>query len=121
VGPDHRLCLFIFICLSHKIWSDSISCLVFSIRVTISVAVMSQFGFETDIHNVLRLDMPITNAPMARWQRKASTSSSTNTKSLSPNKSVNRSVSLSKTPCKTPGKSHMCPAPDHLSVVAGGF
>lgn len=65
---------------------------------------MSQFGFETDIHNVLRLDMPITNAPMARWQRKASTSSSTNTKSLSPNKNVNRSVSLSKTPSKTPGK-----------------
>ncbi|XP_051984392.1 cell division cycle protein 20 homolog isoform X2 [Xyrauchen texanus] len=68
---------------------------------------MSQFGFENDIHNVLRLDMPITNAPMARWQRKASTSNSTNSNplSLSPSKSANRSVSLSKTPSKTPGKS----------------
>uniref|UniRef100_A0A8C2F236 Cell division cycle 20 homolog n=1 Tax=Cyprinus carpio TaxID=7962 RepID=A0A8C2F236_CYPCA len=65
---------------------------------------MSHFGFENDIHNVLRLDMPITNAPIARWQRKASTSNSTNTNSLSPNKSVNSSVSLSKTPSKTPGK-----------------
>ncbi|XP_052405526.1 cell division cycle protein 20 homolog isoform X2 [Carassius gibelio] len=65
---------------------------------------MSHFEFENDIHSVLRLDMPITNAPIARWQRKASTSSSTNTNSLSPNKSVNRSVSLSKTPSKTPGK-----------------
>ncbi|KAL0200352.1 hypothetical protein M9458_003539, partial [Cirrhinus mrigala] len=63
---------------------------------------MSHFGFENDIHNVLRLDMPITNAPMARWQRKASTSSSSNTSSLTPNKSVNRSASLSKTPSKTP-------------------
>uniref|UniRef100_A0A8C2DZ08 Cell division cycle protein 20 homolog n=1 Tax=Cyprinus carpio TaxID=7962 RepID=A0A8C2DZ08_CYPCA len=68
---------------------------------------MSHFGFENDIHNVLRLDMPITNAPMARWQRKASTSSSTNASSLSPNKSMNRSASLSKTPSKTPGKCHM--------------
>ncbi|XP_051554744.1 cell division cycle protein 20 homolog [Myxocyprinus asiaticus] len=68
---------------------------------------MSQFGFENDIHNVLRLDMPITNAPIARWQRKASTSNSTNSNSLSlsPSKSANRSVSLSKTPSKTPGKS----------------
>ncbi|RXN25856.1 cell division cycle 20-like protein [Labeo rohita] len=64
---------------------------------------MSHFGFENDIHNVLRLDMPITNAPMARWERKASTSSSSNISSLTPNKSVNRSVSLSKTPSKTPG------------------
>lgn len=69
-----------------------------------TAVVMSHFGFENDIHNVLRLDMPITNAPMARWQRKASTSSSTNASSLSPNKSMNRSASLSKTPSKTPGK-----------------
>ncbi|TRZ00791.1 hypothetical protein DNTS_017262 [Danionella cerebrum] len=65
---------------------------------------MAHFGFENDIHNVLRLDMPITNAPMARWQRKASSSNSCSSNSLSPNKSVNRSVSLSKTPSKTPGK-----------------
>ncbi|XP_066508568.1 cell division cycle protein 20 homolog [Hoplias malabaricus] len=65
---------------------------------------MSHFGFESDIHSVLKLDMPITNAPMARWQRKASISTSTSSGSLSPNKSNNRSLSISKTPSKTPGK-----------------
>ncbi|XP_055049756.2 cell division cycle protein 20 homolog [Misgurnus anguillicaudatus] len=65
---------------------------------------MAHFCLENDIHNILRLDMPITTPPMARWQWKASTSNSTNPNSLSPNKSVNRSVSLSKTPSKTPGK-----------------
>ncbi|KAL7841984.1 hypothetical protein SRHO_G00236730 [Serrasalmus rhombeus] len=65
---------------------------------------MSHFGFENDIHSVLKLDMPITNAPMARWQRKASTSASAHAGALSPNKSTNRSLSLSKTPSKTPGK-----------------
>uniref|UniRef100_A0AAR2KUR7 CDC20/Fizzy WD40 domain-containing protein n=1 Tax=Pygocentrus nattereri TaxID=42514 RepID=A0AAR2KUR7_PYGNA len=64
---------------------------------------MSHFGFENDIHSVLKLDMPITNAPMARWQRKASTSTSAHAGALSPNKSTNRSLSLSKTPSKTPG------------------
>lgn len=62
---------------------------------------MAQFGFENDIHNVLKLDMPITNAPMARWQRKASTSTAKASGPLSPG---NRSVSTSKTPSKTPGK-----------------
>ncbi|KAG5280193.1 hypothetical protein AALO_G00086060 [Alosa alosa] len=62
---------------------------------------MAQFGFENDIHNVLKLDMPIANAPMARWQRKASTSTSKPPGALSPG---NRSVSTSKTPSKTPGK-----------------
>ncbi|XP_059201427.1 cell division cycle protein 20 homolog [Centropristis striata] len=62
---------------------------------------MAQFGFENDIHSILKLDMPITNAPMARWQRKASSS---NTSGLSPGKSGNVSQSLSKTPSKTPGK-----------------
>uniref|UniRef100_A0A4W5Q2F1 Cell division cycle 20 homolog n=1 Tax=Hucho hucho TaxID=62062 RepID=A0A4W5Q2F1_9TELE len=68
---------------------------------------MAQFGFDNDIHSILKLDMPITNAPMARWQRKASSSMSTscaNTSALSPGKSGNRSLSLSKTPSKTPGK-----------------
>ncbi|XP_030631659.1 cell division cycle protein 20 homolog [Chanos chanos] len=67
---------------------------------------MAQFGFESDIHNILKLDMPITNAPMARWQRKASASTcnSANTSVLSPSKSANRSVSMSRTPGKTPGK-----------------
>ncbi|XP_061098980.1 cell division cycle protein 20 homolog [Conger conger] len=68
---------------------------------------MAQFMFENDVHSLLKLDMPITNAPMARWQRKASASgsASANTSALSPGKSGNRSLSISKTPSKTPGKS----------------
>ncbi|KAJ8357368.1 hypothetical protein SKAU_G00201620 [Synaphobranchus kaupii] len=68
---------------------------------------MAQFMFENDVHSILKLDMPITNAPMARWQRKASSSgsASANTSTLSPGKSGNRSLSISKTPSKTPGKS----------------
>ncbi|XP_034039609.1 cell division cycle protein 20 homolog [Thalassophryne amazonica] len=62
---------------------------------------MAQFGFENDIHSILKLDMPITNAPMARWQRKASSS---NVSALSPGKSTNVSVNSSKTPSRTPGK-----------------
>ncbi|CAL9688690.1 unnamed protein product [Knipowitschia caucasica] len=65
---------------------------------------MAQFGFENDIHSILKLDMPITNAPMARWQRKASSSSSSAASGLSPGKSVNLSLSTSKTPSKTPVK-----------------
>uniref|UniRef100_A0A8C5EKH3 CDC20/Fizzy WD40 domain-containing protein n=1 Tax=Gouania willdenowi TaxID=441366 RepID=A0A8C5EKH3_GOUWI len=62
---------------------------------------MAQFGFENDIHSILKLDMPITNAPMARWQRKASSSAMS---SLSPMKASNASQNSSKTPSKTPGK-----------------
>ena len=77
-------------------------------RITISPDVtgcehldkMAQFGFENDIHSILKLDMPITNAPMARWQRKASSS---NASALSPGKSANVSLSTTKTPSKTPG------------------
>ncbi|XP_041662373.1 cell division cycle protein 20 homolog [Cheilinus undulatus] len=65
---------------------------------------MAQFGFENDIHSILKLDMPITNAPMARWQRKASSSNSSALGGLSPGKSSNTSLSSSKTPSKTPGK-----------------
>ncbi|KAL7387210.1 hypothetical protein ABVT39_019971 [Epinephelus coioides] len=63
---------------------------------------MAQFGFENDIHSILKLDMPITNAPMARWQRKAS--SSNTSAGLSPGKPANVSLSSSRTPSKTPGK-----------------
>lgn len=67
---------------------------------------MAHFGFENDINSVLKLDMPITNAPMmARWQRKGSSSNAAaNMSSLSPGKSVNVSQSSSKTPSKTPGR-----------------
>ncbi|XP_029381153.1 cell division cycle protein 20 homolog [Echeneis naucrates] len=65
---------------------------------------MAQFGFENDIHSILKLDMPITNAPMARWQRKASSSNLSTLNGLSPGKSANVSQSSSKTPSKTPGK-----------------
>lgn len=63
---------------------------------------MAQFGFENDIHSILKLDMPITNAPMARWQRKASSLNASGMSGLSPGKS-NMSLSSSKTPNKTPG------------------
>ncbi|KAM4605617.1 cell division cycle protein 20 homolog [Polymixia lowei] len=69
---------------------------------------MAQFGFENDIHSILKLDMPITNAPMARWQRKASSSTTATTNTLSPGKSANVSLSSSKTPSKTPGKNKKC-------------
>uniref|UniRef100_A0AAQ5Y8L9 CDC20/Fizzy WD40 domain-containing protein n=1 Tax=Amphiprion ocellaris TaxID=80972 RepID=A0AAQ5Y8L9_AMPOC len=65
---------------------------------------MAQFGFENDIHSILKLDMPITNAPMARWQRKASSSNTSALNGLSPGKAANVSLSSSKTPSKTPGK-----------------
>ena len=65
---------------------------------------MAQFGFENDIHSILKLDMPITNAPIARWQRKVSSSSTLAPNGLSPGKSANVSQSSSKTPSKTPGK-----------------
>ena len=65
---------------------------------------MSHFGFENDIDSILKLDMPITNAPMARWQRKASSSSTSSAlNGLSPGRSANVSLSSSKTPSKTPG------------------
>ncbi|TWW73293.1 Cell division cycle protein 20 -like protein p55CDC [Takifugu flavidus] len=70
-----------------------------------ALAIMAQFGFENDIHSILKLDMPITNGPMARWQRKASSSSSSALSGLSPSKSANVSLGSSKTPSKTPGKS----------------
>ncbi|XP_028988145.1 cell division cycle protein 20 homolog [Betta splendens] len=65
---------------------------------------MAQFGFDNDIHSILKLDMPITNGPMARWQRKASSSNAPAPNGLSPGKSANVSLSSSKTPGKTPGK-----------------
>ncbi|XP_051867068.1 cell division cycle protein 20 homolog [Pristis pectinata] len=75
---------------------------------------MSQFVFESDINNLLKLDAPITNGPLARWQRKAkenngvtgSLSTSANISGLSPMKTTNRSLNASKlvTPSKTPGK-----------------
>ncbi|XP_072219836.1 cell division cycle protein 20 homolog isoform X1 [Leuresthes tenuis] len=71
---------------------------------------MAHFGFENDIHSILKLDMPITNAPMARWQRKASSSNTSATNGLSPGKSANVSLSSSKTPSKTPGKSKKTPS-----------
>ncbi|XP_073400614.1 cell division cycle protein 20 homolog [Dendrobates tinctorius] len=72
---------------------------------------MAQFVFENDLNSILKLDTPITNAPLARWQRKAkegacsSANTSVNSSILSPMKAANRSHSSSKTPSKTPGKS----------------
>ncbi|XP_077471665.1 cell division cycle protein 20 homolog isoform X1 [Stigmatopora argus] len=64
---------------------------------------MAQFGLENDISNTLMLDVPITNAPIARWQRKASASNAS-TNGLSPGKANNISLNASKTPGKTPAK-----------------
>ncbi|KAG9462727.1 hypothetical protein GDO78_023246 [Eleutherodactylus coqui] len=72
---------------------------------------MAQFIFENDLNSILKLDTPITNAPLARWQRKAkevtcsSANTSMNSTAPSPMKAANRSHSTSKTPTKTPGKS----------------
>uniref|UniRef100_A0A3Q4BTS1 CDC20/Fizzy WD40 domain-containing protein n=1 Tax=Mola mola TaxID=94237 RepID=A0A3Q4BTS1_MOLML len=74
---------------------------------------MAQFGFENDIHSILKLDMPITNAPMARWQRKVSSSNTLALNGLSPGKSANVSQSSSKTPSKTPGKNKK-PTPSRI-------
>uniref|UniRef100_A0A3P9N3Q3 Cell division cycle 20 homolog n=1 Tax=Poecilia reticulata TaxID=8081 RepID=A0A3P9N3Q3_POERE len=71
---------------------------------------MAQFGFENDITGILKLDMPITNAPIARWQRKASSSNTSGVNTLSPGKSGNISLSSSKTPTKTPGKNKKTPS-----------
>lgn len=68
-----------------------------------SVNNMAQFGFENDIHSILKLDVPITNAPTARWQRMASSSCKSAQTALSPGKPATASLSLSKTPSKTPG------------------
>lgn len=64
---------------------------------------MAHFGLENDIHSTLKLDVPISNGPMARWQRKTSSSSSSTLSGLSPGKCGNASISSSKTPGKTPG------------------
>ncbi|XP_074859152.1 cell division cycle protein 20 homolog [Carettochelys insculpta] len=77
---------------------------------------MAQFVFESDLHSLLKLDTPIPNAPLARWQRKAKegnasvvgpgpSPANTSSTGLSPMKPANRPHSTSKTPSKTPGKS----------------
>nr|XP_043890884.1 cell division cycle protein 20 homolog [Solea senegalensis] len=71
---------------------------------------MAQFGLENDIHSILKLDMPITNAPVARWQRKTSSSNNSGLSCLTPGKSSNVSLSSSKTPSKTPGKGKKTPS-----------
>lgn len=71
---------------------------------------MAQFGFDNDMHSILKLDMPITNAPMARWQRKASSSNTSTLGALSPGKSANASMGSSKTPSRTPGKNKKTPS-----------
>ncbi|KAJ8406381.1 hypothetical protein AAFF_G00306120 [Aldrovandia affinis] len=65
---------------------------------------MAQFTFENDMHSILKLDMPITNAPVARWQLKANSSASVSANTSTPGKAGNRPLSTSKTPSRTPGK-----------------
>ncbi|KPP71414.1 cell division cycle protein 20-like [Scleropages formosus] len=65
---------------------------------------MTHFGFESEVQNLLKLDMPVSSALTARYHRKGSSSSAATLGVLSPGKTGNRSLSLSKTPSKTPGK-----------------
>ncbi|XP_028820211.1 cell division cycle protein 20 homolog [Denticeps clupeoides] len=63
---------------------------------------MALFTFEKHVHNILKLNLAVSNSPVARWQRKTSTptSAATDTGSLYPGISGNRSRSTSKTPGK---------------------
>ncbi|XP_074545382.1 cell division cycle protein 20 homolog [Halichoeres trimaculatus] len=73
---------------------------------------MAQFGFENDIHNILKLDVPNLSGPTARLQRKASSSSKSVLTALSPGKPATSSSS-SKTPGKTPGRNKK-PSPSKM-------
>ncbi|XP_035393924.1 cell division cycle protein 20 homolog [Cygnus olor] len=69
---------------------------------------MAHLVFEADLHGLLKLDTPIPNAPLARWQRKAKESGAPGPGTdagASPMKPANRLPSGSKTPARTPGKS----------------
>uniref|UniRef100_A0A7M4FHY6 Cell division cycle 20 n=1 Tax=Crocodylus porosus TaxID=8502 RepID=A0A7M4FHY6_CROPO len=67
---------------------------------------MTHFGFESDLHTLLRLDAPILNAPPARWQRKARDGpAAPGPATLSPMKPSNRAHGAGRTPGRTPGKS----------------
>lgn len=68
---------------------------------------MAHLVFEADLHGLLKLDTPIPNAPLARWQRKAKESGAPGPGAeagLSPMKPANRLPSGSKTPGRTPGE-----------------
>ncbi|XP_028937516.1 cell division cycle protein 20 homolog [Ornithorhynchus anatinus] len=65
---------------------------------------MAQFGFESDLHSLLRLDTPIANAPPARWQRKAKDTPGAPGPGPSPMRPANRTHGGAKTPRRTPGK-----------------
>lgn len=68
---------------------------------------MAHLVFEADLHGLLKLDTPIPNAPLARWQRKAKESGAPGPGTdagVSPMKPANRLPSGSKTPARTPGE-----------------
>ncbi|XP_037132405.1 cell division cycle protein 20 homolog isoform X1 [Syngnathus acus] len=67
---------------------------------------MAHFGLENDIGDTLKVDVPVTNGPIARWQRKASLSNALSS-GLSPVKYANTSVNTTKTPGRTPGIPHV--------------
>lgn len=75
-------------------------------------AAMTHFGFESDLHTLLRLDAPIPNAPPARWQRKARDGpapagpapAAPGPATLSPMKPSNRAHGAGRTPGRTPGR-----------------
>uniref|UniRef100_A0A2K6TVB3 CDC20/Fizzy WD40 domain-containing protein n=1 Tax=Saimiri boliviensis boliviensis TaxID=39432 RepID=A0A2K6TVB3_SAIBB len=62
---------------------------------------MVQLAFESDLHSLLQLDTPISNAPLSRWHRKAKEAAG---RVPSPMRAANRSHSAGRTPGRTPGK-----------------
>ena len=62
---------------------------------------MSQFSFQTEVSDLLRLDAPINKGPAPRWQRKSTERRSSSTASSTPLRNSSR-LNTSKTPSKTP-------------------
>ncbi|MFT7818987.1 cell division cycle protein 20 homolog [Arapaima gigas] len=83
--------------------------LLWRVVVPRSPGLMAHLVLESDVHSLLKLDMPVSTALTARYHRKGSSSSAAafgggGGSGLSPGKAGNRSLSQSKTPSKTPGK-----------------
>ena len=80
---------------------------------------MSQFKFDSDINNLVRLDGPI-GGPAMRWQRKASETSMCNNASV--NKSMNKSLNKSLgniSPMKTSNQSFSSKTPSKSKTPNG--
>lgn len=68
---------------------------------------MSQFSFQTEVNDLLRLDAPINKGPTPRWKRKAAERRSSTSTPLRNSSRLNSSKTPSRTPKslkRTPGK-----------------